>query len=1599
MYLDYSKLEFDKDGIPEYPELVLETLSEDVIGVIPGVSGLKFSIKFAEPSEIEFDITSTIDGEDNWIYEKVVGYKIIYTKYYGIYVTLSPTTENDGIKETKHVKGYSIERMLDTKKFFLEGSDDSMLTLKFYDLTAGKTLTGSIRTRSNEDILTRSGEALVAFSEKSGETLMGRIFDIAVGWKPGYISPSVAQRYRSFDQYDDYLLNFIYGDAQEKFRCVFVFDPYERTINVYDADTEIEKLPIYLDFENLVNSVEVEEIDDELKTAVSPYGADSLNIIDVNPTGTNWIYDLSYFIANGDIPERIAQKYEAWKLEIMQSQAYYKGLVSLRASTSAKLISEQVALTELTNEREVLIAQQSVVIQSIALEATESGKARRQVELDKMNQQIAAKDVEIFTKNEQIAAIQRLIDPDESSSYAAAISAVVNRLAIKNYFSSDEYEILSKYIVETDITEDSFIATESNLPESGGSFDLTGAAISISDSTISYVDMRSTVGKQMYSFSGGTFQMDGTYQMSGDIIRGTLEVNNDRTYVFSLYAGNIEVGNSLTQSALITISGTYTAITNDVHRTTEQDVVTYIGKELTLTSSSGTMYVTSSTSDYQQYAVKMDLLDYAENLLKEIAVPTYEFSISSGNFIFAEEFEPYRKQLQLGKGIFLNLFGKKVITPYIIEFTLDFEDRSNFTLTFSNRFKLYDGFTNLKDQIEKGYSSGRDFDATKYLNKISAYETSQISQFMSNSLEAARQTILAAANQSVVIDGAGVHIGGDSRYQMRLVDRMLAMTDDNWQTVKTAIGLFNTPNNGIYFGINAEVIAGKLIVGNELIIDTGNGDFRIDSSGVHINSMRFYITQGGTDVSSIGQEFDEVKRLNNESARNLASAIVTMNGTIDSDTEIYYQAEKPTSTQLEVGDIWYLSEAGVIDGVSYEAGSLFRYELNHGSYVWNPIDNPALQSALDAASEAQVTADGKSVFLRQNTVPSASQLSSDPAGDIWFNTSTEDITVDGITYKPQKLYRHNGVSWDIVEDGDIVAKEKSLQKAIEDLEDDLTKEINKKITTWYQNTVPNGDDLQNGDLWFVTENVPNTSYKQNELYRYNSSSSTWVQIQDAQAIKAIADAKDAKDIADNKVNFWRQSYTEKGLPPTDSHSTGDLWYNTATTDSNGYIHGKLYRYSGTGWELVEDSSIQETKSTLSDFYKDGYLQSSKLSGAIDAQQAWMKSATGNVIFDKDGIWLMNASEKSSATTAVWMNEEGIIFGTGPASSDPGADGSGWHWTTAINHSGITADALAGKTISGLKMYGGELYIGPKSYDGDTVTDWNFKVDNSGNLTANTGTFRGTVKGATFQTSGGQAMMGSDYKFKSDYLNLLGLDVGNGNFVVDEYGNVSVSGTITMGNGSSIDWGNVSNTNLGRNPAYSKATNAESAAQDAQNDAESAIELADIADAHAIEANTEATRAKNLVTQMANGTYEGGTFIDGTTVSSPYIVGGEIRGVNIYGTRYWDNYDSSGTGTSLILNTTALSGVCRMIYGQGECTNPSDSYFSIVGDRVNGGISMYLGGREIFSSSFSVPKLYIHQGTFFFCDVILTEGFAYGSALPSSGTKGQVFFVTPEVIHE
>lgn len=814
MYLDYTQIAFDKFGRPEPPTLLLQTADERTIGTLPNVANLKITVNFSETSEISFDLPAYSDGVPTPLYDKVVGYKVIRTEHYGIFLLMKPEISGDGIEEIKSVTGYSLEKKLENKQFFLEEG-----TFNFWNPAT------------------------------PDDTILGRILEVSPGWKAGYVAPSLIGRYRTFDQYDDYALSFLYDDAMDTFRCVVVFDVYNKTINAYDADDDVSTLPIYLGFDNLVTDLDITELTDELVTAMTPSGADDLDIRQVNPTGTNWIYDISYFIENGDIPSALAEKWTEWQKSVLNRQEYYKGLVGLRASATARLLSEQAKLVDRKAELDDLTNQQSVTIQALALETTADGKASQQKKLDEINANMEKKKKEVADQEAVVADIKTTLDASNPDSYPAQIKAVNDELKLTAFFTADEYALLRHYFIEQPLSDDTFVASDVDTAVTGESSKVTNGAIAISDSTLAQVDF-GEIKKKMYTIAGGTAVVTAANKMSISIIRGTLEHKAGDEFVFSLYCGEMKIGEKNAPSGLITLTGTLSNLKNDIQEVNDKEVITYEGTSLSFDITTADLYMTTNVSDYQKYSVEMELYDHAVKTLADVASPTYEFSVETGNFIWAQEFEPFRKGLELGKGVYLRLHNDEVITPVLIGFDLDFEDQEKLSLTFSNRFKRHDNVANLKEMIENSYSSSRSFDAAKYTYNQTANQASKVSEFMNSSFDAAVNSIIGAKNQSVRIDGAGLHIGEpDSPYQIRIINGMIAMSDDGFQSAKVAIGHFATDELGDHWGVNADIIGGKLLIGNGLVIEAPNDDgvmqFKVDATGAWLYNSTFVLAKDG----------------------------------------------------------------------------------------------------------------------------------------------------------------------------------------------------------------------------------------------------------------------------------------------------------------------------------------------------------------------------------------------------------------------------------------------------------------------------------------------------------------------------------------------------------------------------------------------------------------------------------------------------------------------------------------------------------------------------------------------------------------------------------
>lgn len=445
----------------------------------------------------------------------------------------------------------------------------------------------------------------------------------------------------------------------------------------------------------------------------------------------------------------------------------------------------------------------------------------------------------------------------------------MSAISFKNYFTDNERDILSRYFIEQDITEDSFVASDIEVEASGQSIGTTNNSISISGSDITRVDLRSGFSKYMYTITGGTLSLSAQQNIengstkpisiSGDVIRGTIDHNSGTgAFLISLYVGSVSInGNSKLPSGMITVNGTYRSISSNIQSTNtstaEYPIYEYKGSLVTVQSNDATVFVTTQISDFKRYSVQMELFDYAVKTLSDVATPNYEFSLDTANFLFAQEFEPFRENLELGMPLHLRVHDNTVVRPILLEYELDFENWNSLQLVFANTFKRTDNVNTLKDMLEKSYSSTRSFDASKYIYNKAVSQVTAVSKFMSEPLDAAVNSVLAASDQSVVINGAGIQVGGVGAHpndKIRIINNMICMTDDDWQTAKLAIGRFAT-EDGTYWGVNADLIAGKLIVGENLMLQNGNTTFMVDETGAYLENSTLIVrddTLGGTII-------------------------------------------------------------------------------------------------------------------------------------------------------------------------------------------------------------------------------------------------------------------------------------------------------------------------------------------------------------------------------------------------------------------------------------------------------------------------------------------------------------------------------------------------------------------------------------------------------------------------------------------------------------------------------------------------------------------------------------------------------------------------------
>lgn len=926
MYIDFSKLTRDAYGNLERPTLILKRPHGDIMGVLQNAFNLQLELKYSEPSIATFDYPHH-DGQILMpFYDDLVKDKIVEIIPYGVFIIENYQEVSDGVQTYRTVTLQSREYELNTKHIvFGEG---------VYNLWN---------------------------PAASNDTILSYVLECAPGWSIGSVSPSLIGRYRTFSGIDTNVLDFLMNEVQDSYGCLVIFDSFARTINVVDAESEAATLPIYLSYQNLVKEGTIKQLGDPVLTKMYVEGADGISIRDVNPTGDNYLYNIDWYIENGDIPEELATKWRTWQNMIFANQQAYAAKVAARNNKNSLKLAEQTKLVELQNDRAVQENLRVVNLQALVMIDTsiESGQSL----YDDMQETLQNIEDEIDRIDQDIEAAQKIITSHESAikNIDTETTAINDTLRITSYFTDDELTILNHYFKEGSFQDTTFAVFDYDVSGSDSYIEMDSAKLAMSDIAMTAVE--SSDGYFVGRIQSGALTLTGDDEESieASIVSGTIELTQTgttSTAVVSFYLSPTYVGSDSYGSSSMTITGTTESIDSILGQLTKEEAIEYSADQslsryvynysgtTAATITSADVCITKSVSEYQQYCVQQELYDYASAYLDEQSRPLCEFELQSVDLIHAHGFDVFRNNLQLGGACYLALRDDLFLKPILLEIHLSAEDPTDFSIVFSNAFRRPRDVERLADTIRDVSTASRQFDSNKYAYGDSTNTTTWVKQLLSGGYDAALAQINAGKNNLVTIDGAGIKVDSEDGVDLIHINNgMIAMLDKRSNTVKMAMGHFMTPSGEDYVGVMADIIAGTLLAGQNLVIECPNPNggvmqFKVDSSGVVVNNGRWYMKSDQGCIAmdpNYGFMAGTSELFDSTDEGNILPVCVQSNGTLSLDDDGF-----PKNTNVWIG----------IDGQIYLRGTV---------YATDGVFNGVVQATdfLDYKGNSMMTAAGK----------------------------------------------------------------------------------------------------------------------------------------------------------------------------------------------------------------------------------------------------------------------------------------------------------------------------------------------------------------------------------------------------------------------------------------------------------------------------------------------------------------------------------------------------------------------------------------------------------------------------------------------------------------
>ena len=297
-------------------------------------------------------------------------------------------------------------------------------------------------------------------------------------------------------------------------------------------------------------------------------------------------------------------------------------------------------------------------------------------------------------------------------------------------------------------------------------------------------------------------------------------------------------------------------------------------------------YVSDGLNNADLFKRALEFFEVAENEIYKASELQHSISTTLKNLLAIKKFKDLAKYFELGNWIRVQI-DNKIYKLRLIEYQVNYGDFNDIPVEFSDVTKVKNSVTDVENVLAQASSMATSYDSVKRQASQGEKSNAVLNSWVENGLSATNTKIVGGYDENLLFGKNGFWCREYdpitetySDEQIKIVGSTIAITDDNWNTTKTAIGKYYyidtaTGELKMAYGVNGETIIGKFILGENMSIQNESGNMTLDGDGFTITSgtgdnigtMKFneegLVVNHGKNTVTISPKSEEVINITN----------------------------------------------------------------------------------------------------------------------------------------------------------------------------------------------------------------------------------------------------------------------------------------------------------------------------------------------------------------------------------------------------------------------------------------------------------------------------------------------------------------------------------------------------------------------------------------------------------------------------------------------------------------------------------------------------------------------------------------------------------------